>query len=67
MERGNLYMAHRCGFTNKVLIGTLRSGGFVTAAAASRGHPHFDLWAIASKSELSRESMHKLAAEHFPK
>lgn len=67
MARGNLYMAHRSGFTNKVLIGTLRSCGFATAAAASRGYPHFDIWAVASKSELSNEAMHKLAGEHFPK
>lgn len=66
MERGNLYMAHRCGFTNKVLIGTLRSCGFRTVAAANRGNPHFDLWAVACKSELSREDMHKLASQHFP-
>ena len=66
MERGNLYMAHRCGFTNKVLIGTLRRGGFASVAAASRGHPCFDLWAVASKSELSHEDLRKLAGEHFP-
>ena len=66
MERGNLYMAHRCGFTNKVLIGTLRSCGFASVAAASRGHPFLDLWAVASKSELSHEDLRKLAGEHFP-
>ena len=66
MERGNLYMAHRCGFTTKVLIGTLRSCGFKAVGAISRGSPHFDLWAIASKSELSREDMHKRVGEHFP-
>lgn len=66
MGCGNLYMAHRCGFTTKVLIGTLRSCGFKTVAAARRGSPHFDLWAIASKLELSHEDMHRLASQHFP-
>ena len=28
MARGNLYMAHRCGFTEKVLTGTLQAAGF---------------------------------------
>ena len=37
MARGNLYMAHRCGFTQKVLIGTLRASGFVAVAAKQRG------------------------------
>ena len=29
MNAGNLYMAHRCGFTEKVLSGTLQSSGFI--------------------------------------
>ena len=39
MARGNLYMSHRCGFTEKVLIGTLRSCGFKTVASNRRAHP----------------------------
>lgn len=59
-------MAHRCGFTQKVLIGTLRGGGFMTTAAISRGHPFYDLWAVSSKSELSHEAIRELAGQHFP-
>jgi len=33
MSQGNLYMAHRCGFTQKVLDGTLRASGFKRSAA----------------------------------
>lgn len=66
MERGNLYMAHRCGFTKKVLIGTLRTFGFASLIAANRGAPFFDLWAIASKSPLNQEELRTLAVKHFP-
>lgn len=66
MERGNLYMAHRCGFTKKVLIGTLRTFGFASLIAANRGAPFFDLWAIASKSPLNQEELRTLALKHFP-
>jgi ubiquinone/menaquinone biosynthesis C-methylase UbiE len=65
MARGNLYMAHRCGFTQKVLVVTLQASGF--KAVASRVRPTaFDLWAIASKSERSEEAMGALALAHFP-
>lgn len=66
MERGNLYMAHRCGFTKKVLIGTLRTFGFASLIAANRSAPFFDLWAIASKSPLNEEELRTLALKHFP-
>jgi hypothetical protein len=31
----------------------------------SRGHPYFDLWAVASKAALSEEHMQALALEHM--
>lgn len=49
MRRGNLFMAHRCGFTQKVLDGTLRATGFQTIASTARGRaPFFDLWVVPS-------------------
>lgn len=58
MSQGNLYMAHRCGFTQKVLSGTLKSSGFKSVASRVRGYtPYFDLWALASKSERTEVSM----------
>jgi hypothetical protein len=67
MASGNLYMAHRCGFTQRVLIGTLRSAGFQSVASMARGRaPFFDLWALASKSPRSEEAMRDLAKAHFP-
>jgi hypothetical protein len=67
MARGNLYMAHRCGFTQRVLDGTLRSCGFQAVATTARGHaPYFDLFALASKSARSEEQMRQMAVLHFP-
>lgn len=68
MSRGNLYMAHRCGFTQKVLDGTLRGHGFQTVGSMSRGRaPFFDLWALASKSRRPEAAMRELVEQHFPK
>ncbi len=67
MARGNLFMAHRCGFTERVLSGTLQSAGFATVGTLARGRaPFFDLWAIASVSTRSEDEMRQLAGEHFP-
>jgi predicted SAM-dependent methyltransferase len=67
MARGNLYMVHRCGFTQKVLTGTLQSSGFKTVASMARGRaPFFDLFALASKSERPESELRGLAALHFP-
>lgn len=65
MAQGNLYMAHRCGFTQKVLTGTLQSSGFKSVATASRGHPYFDLWAVASKANVSQDKLKALAVAHI--
>jgi hypothetical protein len=65
MAQGNLYMAHRCGFTQKVLSATLQASGFKSVATMSRGHPYFDLWAVGSKAELSEEEMKALAVLHM--
>lgn len=46
MQAGNLYMAHRCGFTRKVLAATLQSAGF--SSLVKNRPEHFDLWAFGS-------------------
>jgi len=66
MAKGNLFMAHRCGFTQKVLTGTLQAAGFQMIASTARPAA-FDLWALASKSARSEEEMRELAGEHFPR
>ena len=65
MAQGNLYMSHRCGFTQKVLTATLQHCGFASVATVSRGHPYFDLWAVASKAALTEKEIKDLAQVHF--
>ena len=67
MAQGNVYMAHRCGFTQKVLSGTLQASGFASVATLARGRsPFFDLWALASKCERGDAQMLELARLHLP-
>ena len=63
MARGNLYMAHRCGFTRDVLQGTLKNAGFQTVLAFARPQV-FDLWAFASKDLLSQDELMDLVKSH---
>ena len=65
MAQGNLYMAHRCGFTERVLTGTLKTAGFASVASIKRGAPYFDLWALASKSPRSEEEIKSMAKTFF--
>ncbi|MDB5874691.1 MAG: methyltransferase family protein [Ramlibacter sp.] len=65
LAQGNLYMAHRCGFTRKVLDATLRAAGFQTVASIARP-ASYDLWAVASKSPRSEPQMRELVSVHFP-
>lgn len=66
LARGNLYMAHRCGFTQRVLAGTLREAGFAATAGMRRAAPHFDLWALAHTGPIDEGALRVLAAGHFP-
>lgn len=67
MAQGNLYMAHRCGFTQKVLTGTLQAAGFATVAAMRREHPSYDLWVLATVQPMAETGLRVLAQAHFPK
>lgn len=64
MAQGNLYMAHRCGFTEDVLRGTLLGAGFTSVGTLARPD-HFDLWAVASKSTLEEDAIKRLGSEYF--
>jgi predicted SAM-dependent methyltransferase len=64
LAAGNLFMAHHCGFTQKVLTSTLLRSGF--KSVASRRAPGFNLWAVASKIAISETELRTLAASHFP-
>lgn len=67
MDKGNLFMAHRCGFTQKVLAGTLRASGFASVVSTRRAHPSYDLWALACKTQQDRAALDALATLHFPR
>jgi predicted SAM-dependent methyltransferase len=66
MANGKVYMAHHCGFTQKVLTGTMLAAGFATVASIRRTHPFYDLWTIASISSRDKSDMRLISAEHFP-
>lgn len=64
---GNEYMAHRCGFTRRILEGVLRNAGFLSVGTMARGRaPFFDLWGLAFKSERTEEAVRDLIGQHFP-
>lgn len=65
MAQGNLFMAHRSGFTRKVLNASLRSAGYKAVASLARP-AHYELWAVASKCERPEAEMRELARVHFP-
>jgi SAM-dependent methyltransferase len=65
LAAGNLFMAHHCGFTEKVLNATLIAAGFKSVVSLRRPAA-FDLWAIASKGALHQNDLRVLGAEHFP-
>ena len=65
MAAGNLFMAHRSGFTKKVLLATLIDAGFKNAGAKQR-EEFYDLWAIATKQTLGKQLLQDLAEKHFP-
>jgi SAM-dependent methyltransferase len=65
LAAGNLYMAHRCGFTMRVLMGTLQAAGFQGVVGRQRPQV-FDLWALATKSAMDEAALRSMAAEHLP-
>ncbi|MBN6740059.1 methyltransferase domain-containing protein [Acidithiobacillus sp. MC6.1] len=65
MARGNLFMAHRVGFTAQVLVNTLATCGFASVMCIRRPSV-YDLWALASKSERDDASMQKLRTSYLP-
>jgi len=65
LMQGNLNMAHRCGFTQRVLTATLQAAGFSMVAATRRTHPYYDIWAVATKKSLPDEEIRSLARLHF--
>lgn len=65
LAAGNPHMAHRSGFTLRVLVGLLNEMGFRNVAGLRR-RAHFDLWAVAMVNGSKAEAQ-ALAAEHCPR
>ncbi len=63
---GNLYMAHKCGFTEKSLTVALISAGFA-AIVSKRRSRGLDLWAVATKNALENHLLVELAGQMIPK
>jgi hypothetical protein len=56
MARGNLFMAHRCGFTQRTIMEEARQAGFKIGHSLQRPAV-FDLWLLAFKSEVSMDQL----------
>ena len=65
LAAGNLYMAHRTGFTLKTLVAAMRAAGF-RSVAGQRREDAYALWVIAAKAPIPEEELRHLAAAHFP-
>ena len=64
MKAGNLYMAHRCGFTKKVLASTLSVAGFDVGVKARPAN--YDLWAVGLKPLADNSDRLKQLCKIFP-
>jgi SAM-dependent methyltransferase len=56
IRRGEVYMAHRTGFTARTLAQHGRASGF-PALGVRRRPQHFDLWMVATKTETSTDAL----------
>lgn len=65
LAQGNLFMAHRTGFTQKVLMQALHAAGFAQVACMSRMDA-FDMVAVAVTSPCGEDTLRALAEAHFP-
>lgn len=65
METGNLYMAHRCGFTETVLVASLQAAGFQQVASQTR-RSAFDLWALATCTPWPEQALRDAASRLLP-
>jgi ubiquinone/menaquinone biosynthesis C-methylase UbiE len=62
---GKYHMAHRCGFTEKSLVKAMMDNGFASIASKRRLGT-LDLWALASKNQMSEAAILELAGRVLP-
>jgi hypothetical protein len=65
LQKGNEYMAHKCGFTYNTLLGAFVQAGFKKWIGGRRPN-HYDLFLIACKGEKSEEELKNLASNFLP-
>jgi hypothetical protein len=65
LAAGNLFMAHRFGFTLKTLQSALSVAGFASFAGF-RNKPGFELWVLATVDTTEGSTLEKMALAHFP-
>lgn len=61
---GKTYMAHKCGFTSKVLRNSIQAAGFKSVATLSH-QPSLALFAVATKQQSSQPTLEKLFNHHW--
>jgi|GEM_PF-3691545 len=66
LARGNLYMAHRTGFTLTSLMNMFRTAGFGSSIGRRQPSPAYALWVIAARASMPEAALKMLAAAHFP-
>ncbi len=62
LAAGDHHMAHKCGFTLKVLMETQYVAGFRNVVGL---RSRFDLWTVATKGDMPDEAIRHLAMQHF--
>ena len=65
LARGNLFMAHRTGFTLNSLMHTFNAAGFGGCAGRRQPPPAYALWVVAARQPMAEEPLKQLAAAHF--
>lgn len=65
MAQGNLFMAHRCGFTQRTLMEAAKEAGFKIGHSLQRPSV-FDLWLLAFKSEVTIDQLMQQAKVFLP-
>ncbi len=65
MAQGNLFMAHRTGFTQRTLMASARDAGFQIGHSLQRACV-FDLWLLAFKREVAMDHLMQQAKVFLP-
>jgi len=65
LAAGHHYMAHKTGFTLKMLTQALHSSGFAASAGKRRARG-LDLWVVATKGPMEEGALRELAGKVLP-